>query len=143
MIGGKRISGMATVLLLFCLAPGPALSRPDPVSELANAICAGKTPSDISTSLADLGPGGALTDSDVAEAFGEASFMADLGRCGSGQAIADAYAAFKRGKNAQALDASFAMGRVSGEPTGGTASAGLYRGSFSSLGAAGDPPSPK
>ncbi len=143
MIGGKSIIGMAAGLLLVCLAPGQAVSEPDPVSELANAICAGKTTGDISTSLADLGPGGSLTDSDVAEAFGEASFMADLGRCGSGQAIADAYAAFKRGKDTQKLDASFAMGRVSGEPTGGTASAGLYQGSFASLGAAGDPPSGK
>lgn len=140
MIGGKRFLATASVLLLVGLFPGSALSEPDPVAELANAICAGKTTGEISASLAELGPA-TLADDDIAEAFGQASFMADLGRCGSGQAVADAYAAFKRGKDAQKLDAAFAMGRVSGEPTGGTASAGLYQGSFSSLGSAGDPPS--
>lgn len=143
MSGGRKGLVLACAMLLAGLSSQAAMSKPDPVAELANAICAGKTVADISASLADLGPGGALSDDDVAEAFGEASFMADLGRCGSGQAVADSYAAFKKGKNAQELDASFAMGRVSGEPTGGTASAGLYQGSFSSLGSAGDPPSGK
>jgi hypothetical protein len=143
MVGVKRILGTAAIALLGGLLATQAGAAPDPVAELANAICAGRTTGDISTSLADLGPSGVLADDAIAEAFGEASFMADLGRCASGQAIADAYAAFKQGKDGQKLDASFAMGRVSGEPTGGTASAGLYQGSFSSLGSAGDPPSGK
>jgi hypothetical protein len=139
----RRFAIAAALLLQISVPASTAWSEPDPVGELANAICAGKTTADISTSLADVGPSGALTDDDVAEAFGQASFMADLGRCGSAQAIADAYAAFKKGKDAQKIDAAFAMGRVSGQPTGGTASAGLYQGSFSGLGSAGDPPSGK
>ena len=136
---GRKFAIAAALFVLSGAAS--ATADPDPVAELANAICAGKSTTEIAASLAEVGPGGALPADEIAEAFGQASFMADLGRCGSAQAIADAYAAFKKGKDGPKLDTAFAMGRVSGAPTGGTASAGLYEGSFSSLGSAGDPPS--
>lgn len=127
----------------FALASVPALAEPDPVGALANAICAGKSVDEISASLHDLGPVGRLSDEDIAEAFGLASFMSDLRHCVSPQAIADAFAVFKKGKPAQTIDAAFAMGHIQGTPDGGTASAELYEGSYSHLGSAGDPPSGK
>jgi len=138
---GKTSAILAALVVAGSLVASAVRAEPDPVGELANAICAGKTAADIGTSLVDVGAGNTLAEDQVAEAFGQASFMADLGRCGSPQAIADAYAAYKKGKDGPKLDTAFAMGRVSGSPTGGTASAGLYEGSFSSLGSAGDPPS--
>jgi len=120
-----------------------ASAAQDPVGAVANAVCAAKSLDDISSTLAEVGPVRGLTNEDIAEAFGQASFLADLGRCVSPQAIADAYAAFKQGKEAQKLDAAFAMGHINGSGTGGTASAALYQGSYASLGSAGDPPSGK
>jgi hypothetical protein len=79
---------------------------------------------------------------EVAQAFGAATFLSDLGRCANRQAIADGFAYFKKGKDATRLDAAFAMGRVAAKPGGGgTASAEIYLGSFTTLATAGDPPS--
>jgi hypothetical protein len=127
--------------LVAAAATSPGRAATDAMTDLANAICASKTAGEIGAVVAEFAPAASLSQEEVAEAFGEASFMADLGRCASGQAIADAYAAFKAGKDAARLDAAFAMGRVSGTAGGGTAGAGSYDGSYSGLGSAGDPPS--
>ena len=129
------------LLGLGLLLGATARAEPDPIGILANAICASKSVAEINQTLGDIGPIATLTNSDVAEAFGEAAFLADLKRCRNAQAIVDAYVEFRHGKDTQALDAAFAMGHVSDKPTGGTASVGFYEGSFATLGSAGDPPS--
>lgn len=113
----------------------------DPTSELANAICAAPTPDAVAAALASIDEADDLSVEQIAEAFGIATFLGDLGRCANRQAIADAFAVFKKGKDAVPLDLAFAAGRVAAKPDGGTASAEIYQGSFATLGTAGDPPS--
>ena len=134
----RAVSGVVFGLGLLVLS---ARAEPDPIGVLANAICAGKSVAEIDATLTDLGPTGWLTNEGVAEAFGEASFLADLRRCVSPESIMAAYVGFKQGKDVHKLDVAFAMGHISDGPNGGTASVGFYDGSFSSVGSAGDPPS--
>lgn len=134
------------LLLVLAAVSGLALAAPsragdDPISDLANAICAAPNLNAITAALATLAPENALNSEEVAEAFGVATFLGDLGRCASRQAIADGFAFFKKGKDAARLDAAFAMGRVAAKPGGGAAGADSYQGSFAVLGTAGEPPS--
>jgi hypothetical protein len=132
----------AAGVLAGALAAGPAQAADDPVGELANAICAAPDLNAITAAIATLGAEDALAAEQVAEAFGVATFLGDLGRCANRQAIADGFVFFKKGKDIALLDAAFAAGRVAAKPGGGgTASAEVYQGSFASLGTAGDPPS--
>lgn len=136
------LAGVVGVLGIAATAPSDAAH--DPLAALANAICASPDAAAIGTVLNTFGPSTHLVDADIAEAFGTAAFMGDLGRCANKQAIYDAFAAFKQGKqDGSLLDASFAMGHVQATPDGGTASPEFYQGSYASLGTAGDPPSGK
>ena len=148
---GKRIAQSLRGVLLAgamgiagtCILaiPGNSATQ-DPATELAGAICAAPDAQAIAEALRTVGPSDTLSDFDIAEAFGNASFMSDLGRCANKKAIHEAFAAFKQGKKDEAkLDAAFAGGRVAGKPNGGTASVASYQASYESLGAAGDPPS--
>lgn len=118
-----------------------SVAADDPVTDLAGAICAAPDLNAITAALASLAPENAMDSESVAQAFGVATFLGDLGRCKNRQAIADGFAFFKKGKDAVRLDAAFAMGRIAAKPGGGTAGAESYQGSFVALGTAGDPPS--
>lgn len=132
----------AAGIIMGALAGSPAHAADDPVGDLANAICAAPDLNAINAAIATLGTEDALAPEQVAEAFGVATFLGDLGRCANRQAIADGFVFFKKGKDIAQLDAAFAGGRVAAKPGGGgTASAEVYQGSFASLGTAGDPPS--
>lgn len=120
----------------------PAAAQDDPVAELANILCAAPDWATLSAALATVTADDAMSEPEVAEAFGVATFLGDLGRCANRQALADGFAFYKKGKDAARLDAAFAMGRVAAKPEGGgTASAEIYQGSFATLATAGDPPS--
>lgn len=130
----------ALVCALF--AATPAMAADNPVNGLANAICASGDIGAVTAALNAVSPGDQLQPEDFAEAFGIATFLADLGRCTNRQAIADGFAFYKKGKDPGPLDAAFASGRVAAKPDGSaTANAGTFQGSFASLGTAGDPPS--
>lgn len=118
-----------------------ALGTQDVTTDLANAIAAALNSDAVAAAVASFSAGNGLSPEDVAQAFGAAMFLCDLGRCKNPQAIADSFAAYKKGKDGQALDAAFAMGRVGAEADGGTASAEVYQSSFAALGTAGDAPS--
>ncbi len=137
----NKVWGCAAVISALTLAPVEAKASPDLTSELANAICAAPSPDAVSAAVASFEAQDGLTSEDIAEAFGIATFLADLGRCADRQAIADGFAFYKKGKDPGPLDAAFASGRVAAKPEGGTASTEVYQGSFAALGAAGDPPS--
>ena len=130
----------ATFVAALFLSVG-AQAAPDPVNELANAICAAPDLNALTSTLGTLGSEDAYAPEEVAEAFGIATFLGDLGRCANQQAIADGFALYKKGKDVARLDMAFAGGRVAAKPEGGTASAEVYQGSFASLGSAGDTPS--
>lgn len=120
---------------------GAARAEEDAVADLANAICAAPDVAAVVAALASFAPEDAIGPEVVAEAFGVATFLGDLGRCANRQAIADSFAYYKKGKEVAKLDAAFALGRVAAKPGGGTASAEVYQGSFATLGSAGDAPS--
>lgn len=132
---------------LLCTALGwsalplPAGAADNPVNGLANAICAAADLNAVTAALNAVPPEDELATTDVAEAFGVATFLADLGRCANRQAIADGFVFYKKGKDAGPLDIAFASGRVAAKPESGATHAGLFQGSFASLGTAGDPPS--
>ncbi len=123
------------------LSAGAAWAANDPINELANAICAAPDLNALTASLATLATDEAYAPEEVAEAFGVATFLGDLGRCANQQAIADGFALYKKGKDTTRLDMAFAGGRIAAKPEGGTASAEIYVGSFAALGVAGDSPS--
>jgi hypothetical protein len=133
---------VALALSLGLVSVPLAAAGDEPIGNLANALCAA---SDIKAMNEAVGARIAdeiMSEEQIAEAFGFATFLGDLGRCANRQAIADSYALFKKDKDQNALDAAFATGRVAAKPEGGgTASAEIYQGSFGSLGTAGDPPS--
>lgn len=129
-------AGAAALGLAAQAAPGD-----DPVADLANAICAAPTLDGVTAAVNGMADAEGMTIEQIAEAFGTATFLGDLGRCANRQVIADGFVLFKKGKDVAQLDAAFAMGRVAAKPGGGTASAEIYQGSFAALGTAGDPPS--
>lgn len=132
----------AFLCALVAVAAVPARAADNPVNGLANAICGANDLNAVTVALGAVAPEDELAPEDVAEAFGIATFLADLGRCVNRQAIADGFAFYKKGKDAGPLDAAFASGRVAAKPEGSaTAHAGIFQGSFASLGTAGDPPS--
>jgi hypothetical protein len=132
----------AFLCALTAVAAVPASAADNPVNGLANAICGANDLNSVTVALGAIAPEDELAPEDIAEAFGIATFLADLGRCVNRQAIADGFAFYKKGKDAGPLDAAFASGRVAAKPDGSaTAHAGIFQGSFASLGTAGDPPS--
>jgi hypothetical protein len=141
MVGFKHRLMCGAFAIAAALGGRAALAADDAVGELANAICAAADLKGITAVVAVFEGAEELVPTEVAEAFGIASFLGDLGRCPNRQAVADAFAFYKKGKDAAPLDAAFAMGRVAAKPGGGTASASFYDGSFAVLGTAGDPPS--
>jgi hypothetical protein len=137
---GRPILALGAAMCL-ALSAG-ARAADNPISELANALCAAPDWPALTAVLSTFTAEEAMSDADIAQAFGVATFLGDLGRCPNRQAIADGFAFFKKGKDAAPLDAAFAMGRVAAKPSGGgTASADIYQGSFATLATAGDPPS--
>ncbi len=133
-----KLLGCGAIIGSLVVGPVSARAQPDMTSELANAICAAPNTDAVVAAVASFDT---LTPEDVAEAFGIAAFLGDLGRCSNQQAMADSFAFYKKGKDPAPLDAAFASGRVAAKPEGGTASAEIYQGSFAALGTAGDPPS--
>lgn len=126
----------------FGLAATSSIAAEDPVTDLANAICSAPDLNGITAALATQTADDAMSADEIAEAFGVATFLGDLGRCASRQAIADSFAFFKKGKDIARIDAAFAMGHVAAKPGGGgTATAEAYQGSFVALGTAGEAPS--
>jgi hypothetical protein len=135
-----------TVVACTALAVGaaaPASASSDPVNGLANAICGAADLNGISTAMSAVPADDPLAPEQVAEAFGIAAFLADLGRCTNRQAIADGFAIYKKDKEVARLDTAFATGRVAAKPesSGQVTSSEVFQGSFASLGTAGDPPS--
>jgi hypothetical protein len=141
MVGTSRMGRSLAAIAVASLCVMPVAAAEDPINELANAICAAPDVNAITAALSSLAPEDTMVPEEVGEAFGVATFLGDLQRCANRQAIADAFAFYKKGKDGAKLDAAFAMGRVAAKPEGGTASAQVYQGSFSTLGTAGDAPS--
>jgi len=143
MAGRSRRNSLLAAASLFVAiaAPWTSIAAEDPINELANAICAAPDMNAIGVALSSLAPEDVMLPEQVAEAFGVATFLGDLQRCASRQAIADGYAFYRKGKDGGKLDIAFATGRVAAKPEGGTASAEVYQGSFAALGTAGDAPS--
>ncbi|MEQ1866468.1 MAG: hypothetical protein ABL996_17655 [Micropepsaceae bacterium] len=140
----KRPSLLAVVLAAACVTmPGPVRAEEDAVGDLANAICAAPDVNSVISALSAFGSDESFGPESVAEAFGIATFLSDLGRCASRQAIADSFAYYKKGKEVAKLDAAFALGRVAAKPGAATEGGGedVYQGSFAALGTAGDAPS--
>ena len=133
---------LRNALLCALVAATPAFAADNPVNGLANAICAAGDLNAVTAALSAVSPQDELAPEDFAEAFGVATFLADLGRCANRQAIADGFAFYKKGKDPGPLDAAFASGRVAAKPeSNASAQGGVFQGSFASLGTAGDPPS--
>jgi hypothetical protein len=135
---------LAAILAAACLTmSGSVRAEEDAVGDLANAICAAPDVNGVISALSAFGSEESFGPESVAEAFGIATFLSDLGRCTSRQAIADSFAYYKKGKEVAKLDAAFAIGRVAAKPGAATdgGSEGVYQGSFAALGTAGDPPS--
>ena len=120
----------------------PSAASDDPVNSLAGAICAAADFNSISALISQTQTENPMQPEEIAEAFGVAAFLADLGRCANRQAMADSFVLYKKGKNISALDVAFAQGRVAAKPaSSASAVTGTYQGSFVALGTAGDPPS--
>jgi hypothetical protein len=109
------------------------------VSTLAAAICASPDVAKMSETVANRSANDVISDEQVAEAFGVATFVAGLGRCANEGAIAEGYALYKSDKDKDQLDAAFAVGHVSARPD--DAKTAAYKGSFEILGGAGEPAS--
>jgi hypothetical protein len=135
-------SAVRSIVCASFVALSPmALAGQTTVGGLANAICAAPDIEAISAVLNTYSPDEPLPAESIAEAFGAATFLADLGRCTNRQAIADGFAVFKKGKDTAQLDTAFATGRVAAKPEGAGWRKGIFQGSFAQLGTAGDPPS--
>lgn len=121
----------------------PAFAGDDPQSRLANDVCLARDIQTINDFVYRYISDDRLEPTEVAEAFGVATFLGDLGRCTNRQAILDAFFLFKKDRDAAALDVAFAQGRVAAKPASGPSAdtGGTYQGSFVALGTAGDPPS--
>lgn len=118
---------------------GSSRAADDDVAALALSICAAPDVAKMSELLANRGADDAMPEEQVAEAFGIASYMTNLARCASPQAITEGYALFKSDKDQNQLDAAFAVGHVSARPD--DANAKTYKGSFEVLAGAGEPAS--
>ena len=127
--------------LVFAFSSAAAIAAQNPIDAGAQAACAGKGVAEISAALGKLGLIGKLPDDKVAEAFGQALYLADLGHCVSPQAIVDAFAAFKKGKDAQTLDVAFAAGHMNGSHDGEHGHGGHDHHERDDTGSPGDPPS--
>lgn len=137
---GSVVRGLACAGVV-ALTMASAQAAETTVGGLANAICGAPDVDAITNVLSSYSPEEPLTQEAVAEAFGVATFLADLGRCANRQAIADGFAVYKKGKDTVLLDSSFATGRIAAKPEGAGARTGVFQGSFAQLGTAGDPPS--
>ena len=138
----KRASLLAVALAATWLPmSGAVRAEEDVVGDLANAICAAPDVNAVIAALTSFTADESNSPEAVAEAFGVATFLSDLGRCANRQAIADSFAYYKKDKDVAKLDTAFALGRVAAKPGGGTASAEIYQGSFAALGSAGEAPS--
>lgn len=115
----------------------------DPVSRLANDVCGARDLQGVNELVYRYISDDRLEPAEVAEAFGVATFLGDLGRCANRQAMLDAFFLYKRDKDAASLDVAFAQGRVAAKPANGPSAntGGTYQGSFIALGTAGEPPS--
>ncbi len=120
-----------------------AIASDDPISRLADDVCAAKDVQGMSDIVYRYISYDRLEPQEVAEAFGVATFLGDLGRCVSQQDILDAFFLFKKDKDATVLDVAFARGRIAAKPANGPspATGGTFQGSFVALGTAGEPPS--
>ena len=131
------------LLPVAALLSAPAMAADDPVSRLADEVCAAKDVQGMSDLVYRYISYDRLEPHEIAEAFGVATFLGDLGRCASQQAILDAFFLFKKGKEEAVLDVAFARGRIAAKPANGPspAAGGTFQGSFVALGTAGEPPS--
>src|SRR6185295_12465907 len=77
----NKLWGCAAIIGALTLAPVETKASPDLTSELANAICAAPTPDAVNAAIVSFEAADGLTAEDIAEAFGIATFLADLGRC--------------------------------------------------------------
>lgn len=137
-----RNIALAVILSLSTLTL-PTIAADDPQSRLANDICLARDLQTINDMVYRYISDDRLEPVEVAEAFGVATFLGDLGRCTNRQAILDAFFLYKKDRDAASLDVAFAQGRVAAKPASGPSanSGGTYQGSFVALGTAGDPPS--
>ncbi|MEQ1866964.1 MAG: hypothetical protein ABL996_20175 [Micropepsaceae bacterium] len=134
------IVALALTGLLVAL-PAPVRAQPDDMGGLALAICTAPNLEAIATALTTYELVYGLSPEQIAQAFGEAAFLCDLGRCEDPAAIAVAFANYKQGKDALALDAAFAIGQAGAEVESATASVAGGQSSFVALASPGDPPS--
>lgn len=129
-------------LLLVAIAVTPVGAADDPVSQLANDVCAAADLKSINDLVYRSISDDRIAPEEVAEAFGVAAFLGDLGRCTNRQAIVDSFVLYKKDKDPNKLDVAFAKGRVAAKPPSNAAEeSGLYLGSFVALGTAGEAPS--
>jgi hypothetical protein len=126
---------------LLAAAPADAREPVDYTSELAIAIAAAPDPAAVAAAVATYEIGYGLGPEQIAQAFGEAAFLCDLGRCANPKAIVAAFANYKQGKDVAMLDAAFAAGREGVGIDAATANGEVFRDSFVALASPGDPPS--
>ncbi|MEQ1756381.1 MAG: hypothetical protein ABL973_19855 [Micropepsaceae bacterium] len=135
----------ATAIAAICLTMivSTARASDDPVSRLANDVCGARDLQAVNEIVYRYISDDRLEATEVAEAFGVATFLGDLGRCANRQAMLDAFFLYKRDKDAASLDVAFAQGRVAAKPANGPSASngGTFQGSFIALGTAGEPPS--
>ncbi len=131
------------IALTGVLAAAPAAAREmvDYTSELAIAIAAAPDPDAAAAAVATYEIGYGLGPEQIAQAFGEAASLCDLGRCANPNAVVAAFANYKQGKDAAVLDAAFAAGHAGTEIEAATANGELFQDSFVALASPGDPPS--
>jgi hypothetical protein len=126
---------------LLVTTPAPVRAEPDNLSGLALAICAAPNLETIASALTTYELVYGLSPEQIAQAFGEAAFLCDIGRCANPTAIAVAFTNYKHGKDAVTLDAAFAIGQAGAELENATASVSVGQSSFVALASPGDPPS--
>lgn len=126
---------------LVVSTPAPARAESDDMSGLAFAICAAPSLETIASALTTYELVYGLSPERIAQAFGEAAFLCEIGRCANPAAIAVAFTNYKQGKDAVVLDAAFAIGQAGAEVESATASVAGGQSSFVALASPGDPPS--
>ena len=95
---------------LLAATPAAARETVDYTNELAIAIAAAPDPDAVAAAVATYEIGYGLGPEQVAQAFGEATSLCDLGRCANPNAVVAAFANYKQGKDVAVLDAAFAAG---------------------------------
>lgn len=137
----REIIVVAALTGLFAAAPQAARAAPDYTNDLALAISAAPDPEAVASVVATYELVFGLAPEQVAQAFGEAASLCNLGRCANPQAVFFAFTAYKQGKDEVVLDTAFAVGQAGADIENATATAEVNQSSIVTLASPGEPPS--